>query len=363
MSDQTFISADSHVNISHDKVKERLASKWHDDYDRAVTAFAARMQRGAGKANAAGAKMETRRTEVGGSNSVFTRPGYSEGPARLEDMDIDGVDIEVIYSEVSAFRYLGAIGAGTNAAVKAFNNALTDFASADPRRLVVSYQVPIDDIPAAVQEIQRVAALGAKSLQLPVFPSELGLPDYHDERYDPLWSVVTETGLPVCCHIGLNTALDDLTQRDPTPQKGIMVPVTGLMTAEPLGMWIMGGVLERFPELQVVFVEPGLTWVVWWLWLVDDMVTRQGYQFPAISELPSFYFHRNVNLTFIDEPIGVQRLRDLIGVTNILWSTDYPHPVTSWPKSRMLAEEQFATVPEDERVLMTYGNAARIWRL
>ena len=80
-----------------------------------------------------------------------------------------------------------------------------------------------------------------------------------------------------------------------------MVPVTRLLTAEAFGMWIMGGVFERFPGLKVVFVEPGVAWVAWWVEIVDDMVTRQGYAFPAITELPSHYFHRNVFLTFIEE--------------------------------------------------------------
>ena len=135
------------------------------------------------------------------------------------------------------------------------------------------------------------------------------------------------------------------------------------MTAEAFGMWIMGGVFERFPGLRVVFVEPGLTWVAWWLDIVDDMVRRQGYQFPAISELPSTYYHRNVHLTFIDEALGLHRVRDLLGVENLLWSTDFPHPVTSWPNSRRIVEEQFAEVPADERELILSGNATRVWNL
>jgi predicted TIM-barrel fold metal-dependent hydrolase len=196
-----------------------------------------------------------------------------------------------------------------------------------------------------------------------VFPSEFGLPEYHDERYEPLLALIEEIGLPICCHIGLNTNLDDLCRRDPTPNKGVMVPMTALMTAEALGMWIMGGVFEQHPGLKVVFVEPGLTWVAWWLDIVDDMATRQGYEFPAITALPSSYFHRNVALTFIEEVLALQRLRDVLGVENMLWSSDFPHPVTSWPNSRQIIEEQFAGVPADERELIVAGNAARIWNL
>src|SRR5205807_155286 len=109
--------------------------------------------------------------------------------------------------------------------------------------------------------------------------------------------------------------------------------------------------------------EPGLTWVAWWLETVEDMVLRSGYEFPAITELPTAYFHRNVSLTFIDEPLAIQRLRDIIGVENMMWSSDFPHPVTSWPNSKKVIEEQFAGVPADERELILSGNAARVWQL
>ena len=35
-------------------------------------------------------------------------------------------------------------------------------------------------------------------------------------------------------------------------------------------MWILGGVFERFPDLKVVYVEPGLGWVAWY---VDSSTT------------------------------------------------------------------------------------------
>ena len=68
-------------------------------------------------------------------------------------------------------------------------------------------------------------------------------------------------------------------------------------------MWLLTGPLVNHPELKVVFVEPGLGWVAYYLHFLDDMVLRQGYEFPILrGELPSFYYHRNMAMTFIDEP-------------------------------------------------------------
>jgi predicted TIM-barrel fold metal-dependent hydrolase len=355
-SNERLISADSHVAIGQAQVKQHLAPKFHDEYDGAIVEFGRRMsESGAARMNAAA--LDKRPHPSAG------RPGYSDPHERLADMDTDGVEAEVLYCEVSAFRYLYLCKNGWREATRAFNDAMLEFGAVDPKRLIVNAQIPIHDIDAACDEVERVIALGVKSLQLPVFPSELGLPDYFHDRYDRLWSLVAETGLPVCHHIGLNTNLDDLIARDPTPMMGVMVPQTALSVGEALGMWMLTGALERHRDLKIVFVEPGLGWVAWYLYIVDDMATRQQYDFPEITELPSAYFHRNLSLTYIEEPDAIQLLRHRIGVENILWSSDYPHPVSSWPNSRALVEEQFRGVPEAERELIVSGNAARVWNL
>jgi predicted TIM-barrel fold metal-dependent hydrolase len=278
-------------------------------------------------------------------------------------MDADGVEASSSYCEVSAFRYLYMLETASAHATRAFNSALAEFASADPARLIVSYQIPIHDIDIAIEEVKWAAATGCKSLQLPVFPAELGLADYWDSRYDPLWAVIQDVDLPVCCHIGLNTRLEDLALRDPTPQKGVLVPVVALSTGEAFGMWVLGGVFERFPRLKVVFVEPGLGWVSWWLYIVDDMAARQGYDFPALKQKPSDYFRQNVYLTFIDEPDAIRQAHDRLGIENIMWSSDYPHPVSSWPRSQEIVDNMFRDASDHDRDLVLHGNATRVWNL
>jgi predicted TIM-barrel fold metal-dependent hydrolase len=46
-----------------------------------------------------------------------------------------------------------------------------------------------------------------------------------------------------------------------------------------------------------------------------------------------------------------------------MWSSDYPHPVSSWPHSRKIVDEVFAGIPDNERELMVSGNAKRVWNL
>jgi uncharacterized protein len=366
------ISSDDHIDVGHERVKQHLAPRFRGDYDAAVTRFTQGMaakrsfasnQRWRDQQGLPEAEAVTDPTGYKRNHPAHGRPGHTDPVERLKDMDTDGVDVSSSYCEVSAFRYLYMVEHGWEEATRAFNTALAEFAAADPRRLVVSYQIPVHDVESAVKEVAWAAAEGCQSLQLPVFPAELGLPDYWDTRYDPLWAAIQDTDLPICCHIGLNTQLDDLAQRDPTPQRGIFVPMVPLSAAEALGMWVLTGVFERFPRLKVVFVEPGIGWVSWWLYTVDDMATRQGYEFPGLKALPSDYFRRNVYLTFIDEPDVIRHARERLGIENVMWSSDYPHPVSSWPNSKPIIERIFAGSTDAERELVLSGNAARVWNL
>lgn len=218
---ERIVSADSHVAMRPEQVKARLEGRFHDAYDAAVEEHEQRT--GAARAQ----------SNLG---EHWFRDGHWEGPAHLADMDADGLAAEVVYCEVSAFRYLYRMTEGAVAATRAFNDTLADYASADPDRLIVSYQIPLHDMDDAIAEVQRVVALGGRSLQVPVFPAELGLPDYHDDRYAPLWAAVQETGLPLCCHVGLNAAFDDLAARGAGPGLGCLVARQHRRPRDPSGL-------------------------------------------------------------------------------------------------------------------------------
>ena len=70
---------------------------------------------------------------------AFRDPGYHDPVARLAAMDRDGVDAEVLYSEVSAFRAFGLVKGDWRPISRAFTDHLSEFAAVDPepaRRLL-----------------------------------------------------------------------------------------------------------------------------------------------------------------------------------------------------------------------------------
>jgi predicted TIM-barrel fold metal-dependent hydrolase len=346
------ISADSHVRVPFEPIRERVPVSLREAFDDALRAQAAH-----DKDLKGGKEMDLSDWDM----DAFRNPGYSDPVARLQAMDLDGVQAEVLYSEVSAFRHFGLIKGDWKPISRAFTDHLSEFAAVDPNRLAVSYQVPIIDIDYAVEEVLRLAALGARSVHLPNFPSELGLPDYHEPSYDPLWAALSETNIAISHHLGNAPHLYEVFQRDPTPQCGIFTSLPALALAEVIAWWILTGTLERFPKLKIVFVEPSLYWVAGFLASLDRKA-EGPYDFPGMKLKPTEYFRRNMAITFMDDEYGLGQRHD-IGIENILWSTDFPHPATTWPNSKAVVDRQFADIPAAERDLICSGNASRLYGL
>ena len=85
------------------------------------------------------------------------------------------------------------------------------------------------------------------------------------------------------------------------------------------------------------------------------------YLYPApLKFRPTEYFRCQGFATFIDDPVGVAT-REFIGVENIMWSSDYPHTVSTWPHSRQVVERDFKGVPENEKRQIVRENAAQLY--
>lgn len=372
------ISADSHVSIPSELVQANQPKELRERLAEAAQAYAARMmeakpqkarqkeQEAEGAANAMANVRSLPNMGAGAPWAAAGRPGGYDAVERLKDMDIDGVEAEILYVGAGGMEYAHLDPKDRMEATRAVNSAAIEWASVDPKRLMPVYILPIDDIALSVKELERVVAEHGKAVQLPLLPREQGLPPYWDTAYDPLWEALTDTGVPISMHVGGNKYLmGDVLAEDPTPFKGIFQCLPPLAMAELMADWMLSGVLERWPELRVVFVEAGIGWIPYFLERLDNMAEMHGWDtFPdkAISEKPSFYWHRNMAATFETDLVGM-RLLDLVGYENLMWATDYPHPDSTWPRSHEILQEHFAGIDPDKVELVASGNVSRIYKL
>jgi predicted TIM-barrel fold metal-dependent hydrolase len=126
---------------------------------------------------------------------------------------------------------------------------------------------------------------------------------------------------------------------------------------------IFSGVFERHPGLTLAIVEFELAWAPHLLSTMDYTYReRHGEAFYRFKDgmLPSDFFRRNVVLSFQEDAIGI-RLRDAIGVDDMMWGSDYPHSESNFPQSRKTLAEILAGVPDDEQAKIAGGNTARVY--
>jgi len=291
------------------------------------------------------------------------RLGEWDPVERLKDMDIDGVDAEVLYTDTAAgSRYYSLPPDACLSVFQAVNSSALEFASVDPKRLLPVYLLPLHDMNAAVGEAERIANEGGRAVQIPLYPTAAKLKPYYDLHYDPLWSALEACQLPVSLHVVPPTGVG--LGRDPTPARGIFQSVPPIFMALPMTELIVSGVFTRHPDLHVVMVESGLAWIPFMLDRLDRVYHKSRWQDRGmpLEELPSHYWHRNMGATFEEDELGLE-LRHHIGVDNMFWATDYPHPDSTWPDSQRVVSEQFASCDEQERSKMVCDNATRLYRL
>ncbi|MCS5617700.1 MAG: amidohydrolase, partial [Pirellulales bacterium] len=85
-----------------------------------------------------------------------------------------------------------------------------------------------------------------------------------------------------------------------------------------------------------------------------------GYR-QAMSMKPSEYFHRNVMIGSSGMNRDEVEMRHEIGIHNIMWGSDYPHPEGSWPITQEIMIRNFRGVPDDEIERMLGTNAAEFY--
>ncbi len=286
--------------------------------------------------------------------------------ARLETMDADGVAVEVLFPQAAGFG--GGPFVSTEgsielrlACIRAYNDYLAEEWSGVSPRFVSQCLLPMWDVEEAVREVRRAHALGHRAVVWTAAPQVYGFPHFNDGYWDLLWATLQELKMPVALHIGSAKATQELWNGYSFFSRLAMVSVTAITSnLQVVTNLLFSGILERFPELKFLSVESGLGWVPYLLETADHQFEQQHLWDSGMSMRPSEYFHRQVYVNFWFERSGIE-LRHMIGIDNILWEADFPHPTSTYPHSRKAIETSLAGVPASEQVRMLQSNAQRVF--
>jgi predicted TIM-barrel fold metal-dependent hydrolase len=312
------------------------------------------------------------------------RAGCYDGAERLKDMDIDGVDAEVLFPPQRTIgHFLGSDDDDfVRAGVDAYNEFLwEEFSAPDRTRLIGMAQIPSTGAEDAVDTLQRAKQRGFKGVVISCWPA--GGESISDED-DPFWAAAADLEMPVCIHINLISRATRQRNRQAAAKAGgnsqlygsrddqrskanakAVAGLGGVFATVPgtIGQLIFTGVFERYPQLHVAMIETGVGWLPHFIEQCDDRYWRnRSWGDIPIAEPPSFYWHRNMSATFITDRVGLA-VRHGVGIDNMMWSTDYPHHGNDWPYSRKVINDTMNDIPIDERARIVAGNAVRVFHL
>ncbi len=292
-------------------------------------------------------------------------PGNYDGSAHLADMAVDGVDAAVIYPSAAMATYSLPDRDFALAVVQTYNSwLLGDFCAVDPARLVGLCVLPVDDgTDAAVTELERCAGLGARGFFIPGAPAR----PYWDRYYDDLWRAAAEAGVTLSFHRNHGGRPPASESFDPTtPGINVGGIVARFFSAvQPLTYMIYTGVFQRFPNLRIVAGEVNCGWVPFWRQTLDqNWEQQQHWSNLPFEGPPSQWIGTNVGVTTLDDVVGFAALRGDESLADaVMYSTDYPHSVSLWPRSAEFIPSLTAGLSDEARHKVLAGTAARFYRL
>ena len=285
---------------------------------------------------------------------------------QIEAMDAEGIDIAVLFPTRGLFAHAKEYDDDELAAAvsRAYNDWLADFCAHNPERMFGAGMVPAQSVPAAVAEVRRVKQeLGFKSIFLR--PNPVRGRNWHNPVYDPLWAECEKLGLAVGFHEGTPCELP-VAMGDRFDGVHEDLWVTEHVAAHPIEQmyaclsFIMGGVCERFPGLRIAFLEGNCSWVPFWLWRMEEHYEVRTHILKAQLPLtPTEYFKRQCYVGVeADEEPGKYTL-DWLGDSNVVFSTDFPHPDSKFPGSvKALVEQPF---PEASMRKILWDNCCALY--
>ncbi|MET0689431.1 MAG: amidohydrolase family protein [Candidatus Binatia bacterium] len=281
----------------------------------------------------------------------------SDPQARLRGMDFMGVDYQMLYPTTLYARMTGDPGFEA-ALMRAYNRYIGRQCRLAPRRLKWAGLLPLRDSKQGCEAIEEMITLGSTAA---VVYGTAGDRLLCHPSFTPVWEELHRSGLPLCVHMGMS-------------YPPFLEVCNGLLAAHGIGMSlpaqmafvaIVGhGMLDRYPNLKVGFLEFGAEWILYMVARLDHYLPIDRSQMPIKDEVPrqSIEGYAKSGRIFIageaDDKMLLQEM-ELLGEDQILYSSDLPHGEGRHNAAKEILGRGDITETQKRKIL--YDNAVRFF--
>jgi aminocarboxymuconate-semialdehyde decarboxylase len=275
---------------------------------------------------------------------------------RLQEMDRLGVDIQALSSTDCFYQYDND-PATTQAIARDANDELAEIHEQHPDRYLGLGTLPMQDVPAAVSELQRI--MEELGLQGVMIDDHVRNKTYELDEFLPFWEAAEALGAVVFFHQYAPTVVTYRTTSWFLPNSiGNLVD-----RAITFGTLVFGGVMDRFPELKVCLGHAGgyasfgvdrmdKGWEAAALDYMPDEPRRRIQKAPS-EYLGDFYYD---SVTYKESTLRF--LIDRVGIDQVVFGTDYPAPMVVADAVNWIRSLPSLTSEEKEAILC--HNPARL---
>jgi uncharacterized protein len=297
-------------------------------------------------------------------------PGGHQLKPRLQAMDDMGVYAQICYqnSGVTQAGSLMSLGdpALALAIIQTYNDASRDYQEESGQRIFNMAHLPFWDQKELEKEARRCIDMGLKGFVLPDTPEFVGVPSFMSDYWTPFLEMCDATGTPINFH--LNAAIDPnrLTWDGFGFEQTLAVVATmfSIGNAATLGNWMVSGRLDRHPKLKIGLIESGAGWVPFAVEALehqfDEMLASKARE---LSRRPWQYFRDHFACTFWFEKVAPKLLLETIGVDNIMFETDFPHPTSLYPGVQAHLVDVLGGHSREVQKKVLQDNAVRMYNL
>lgn len=283
---------------------------------------------------------------------------------RLKALDIDRVDAEVLFPNPPGGSYYEYGDAEFEfAVVQTYNDILAGWRRVSDRYLPLVILPYLSDSKIIAAEIERAVTNGHRGVNV-AGKMPKGLPHLAAPHWYPLWDVCQELNVPIHFHgsANLNTAASAKHWSGYSVRQAhsASTSTSAVTPAQIIPHFIFSGLTERFPRLKLVFAEAGIGGLNYVLAACDHEWETRRLWTEGLTTRPSEAVRRQMYVNFWFEAEGI-KLRQDIGIENIMWEADFPHVASYYPRSWESIERVLNGVSAADRRKLLYENALRVY--